>query len=381
MADPTTAPMDECPLFDGDVTKCNTIYGIRKALASLSLIGCVFMITVIWLFKKYELFVQRLILWLTVAAFFGSISKFLESPREDSPVCNFEAWWTQFWDWVTLMWVSCITFNLYWITIWQINTERREIFYHLVTWGVSLLMACLPLIGNHYGPAGAWCWIPAEYPLWRFFMWYGPLFLLIVLMFVVYAYITYKLRRRIRSWQGTYEPEIERSRQLIREEIKPLRAYPFIYLVLSIFPLINRIQNAVAPDNAIFVLYLFHALSSPLVGLVNAIVYGLDPETRSRLSWTQIKLALRSRRAKKAVIKEYTIQNEMPAPDAPPTEIPDLASPQPEDGLTNPPFDQSSGGGDKGDSGGGEGGVSEVGGAGEVNEGADTSETGASLNV
>lgn len=22
MADPTTAPMDECPLFDGDVTKC-----------------------------------------------------------------------------------------------------------------------------------------------------------------------------------------------------------------------------------------------------------------------------------------------------------------------------------------------------------------------
>ena len=45
---------------------------------------------------------------------------------------------------------------------------------------------------------------------------------------------------QIRSWQGTYEPEIERSRQLIREEIKPLRAYPFIYLILSIFPLINR---------------------------------------------------------------------------------------------------------------------------------------------
>ncbi|XP_041483062.1 cyclic AMP receptor-like protein A isoform X1 [Lytechinus variegatus] len=375
MADPTSAPLEECPLFNGDVTKCNTIYGIRKALAALSLIGCVFMITVIWIFKKYELFVQRLILWLTVAAFFGSISKFLESPREDSAVCNFEGWWTQFWDWVTLMWVSCITFNLYLITIWMINTERREIIYHLVTWGFSFLMACLPLIGNHYGPAGAWCWIPAEYPVWRFFIWYGPLFLLIILMFAVYAYITYKLRKRIRSWQGTYEPEIERNRQLIREEIKPLRAYPFIYLVLSIFPLINRIQNAVNPDNAVFVLYLFHALSAPLVGLVNAIVYGLDPETRSRLTWTQIKLALKSRRAEKAVIKEYTIHSEIPAPDAPPTEIPDLSSPGPDDKLTDRPLDQPSVEGDKKHDAEGEGGVIAGGGANSgVNDGEATIE-------
>ncbi|XP_071511766.1 cyclic AMP receptor-like protein A [Diadema antillarum] len=310
----TPLPMDQCPLFDGDLVKCNTIYGVRKALASLSLVGCIFMITLIWLFKKYELFVQRLILYLTVAAFFGSISKFMESPREDSAVCNFEAWWTSFWDWVTLLWVSCITFNLYLIIIWMMNTEKKEIIYHIVTWGISLLMACLPLIGDRYGPAGAWCWIKDEYPVWRFFMWYGPLVLLIVLMFVTYTYITYKLRHRIRSWQGTYEPEIERSRQLIREEIKPLRAYPFIYLVLSIFPLINRIQNAVSPNNPIFALYLLHAMSDPLVGFVNAIVYGMDPETRSRLSWTQIKGALNKRSAHQP-IREYPLVSAPETPD------------------------------------------------------------------
>ena len=52
-----------------------------------------------------------------------------------------------------------------------------------------------------------------------------------------------------------------------------------------------RIQNAVNPGNPVFALVLLHALSSPLVGAVNAVVYGLDAETRSRLSWTQIKVS------------------------------------------------------------------------------------------
>ena len=29
-------------------------------------------------------------------------------------------------------------------------------YYHLVSWGIPLVVACLPFINNHYGPAGAW---------------------------------------------------------------------------------------------------------------------------------------------------------------------------------------------------------------------------------
>ena len=29
-------------------------------------------------------------------------------------------------------------------------------YYHLVSWGIPFVVACLPLINDHYGPAGAW---------------------------------------------------------------------------------------------------------------------------------------------------------------------------------------------------------------------------------
>lgn len=32
-------------------------------------------------------------------------------------------------------------------------------YYHLVSWGIPLIVACLPLINDHYGPAGAWWWV------------------------------------------------------------------------------------------------------------------------------------------------------------------------------------------------------------------------------
>lgn len=43
--------------------------------------------------------------------------------------------------------------------------------------------------------------------------------------------------------------------------------------VLSIFPLINRIQDGVNPDDPKYALYMLQALSSPMLGFVNAVVY------------------------------------------------------------------------------------------------------------
>ncbi len=69
------------------------------------------------------------------------------------------------------------------------------------------------------------------------------------------------------------------------------KLYETVYIFVVVDIIFNRIQNAVNPGNPVFALVLLHALSSPLVGAVNAVVYGLDAETRSRLSWTQIKVS------------------------------------------------------------------------------------------
>ncbi|VDI25966.1 Hypothetical predicted protein [Mytilus galloprovincialis] len=228
----------------------------------------------------------------------------------DGATCHFQAWFLQFFDFSVLLWVACITFNLFMNVVRRTTTEKFEWLYHVFCWGVSLVLSLLPFINDHYGPAGAWCWIESDIG-WRVGIYYGPLFVILIGLVITYLYIVYSLYRKASSWQGTYDPDTERQKQMLKEDIKPLTAYPFVYIAVSIFPLINRIQNAVAPDSPVFALVVLQALSSPLQGAVNAVVYGLDRETFSRLTPSQIKIAIQRKFQRNEGIQEYTPNYDM----------------------------------------------------------------------
>ncbi|XP_027879750.1 uncharacterized protein LOC114148577 isoform X2 [Xiphophorus couchianus] len=178
-------------------------------------------------------------------------------------------------------------------------------FYHLMAWGVPLVMASLPLLKGYYGLAGAWCWITDDHVAWRFGIWYVPLFSLIFLMICCYARIICVANKRMQSWRGTFNPERERRKVSLAEEIKPLKWYPSVYLLVSTFPLVNRLHNAFYPEDPSFPLTLLHVLSAPLHGLANAFVFGLDKEWWSLLSPTGLQLALQSRLCDRTRIGEY----------------------------------------------------------------------------
>ncbi|XP_048247318.1 cyclic AMP receptor-like protein A isoform X3 [Haliotis rufescens] len=311
--------LNRCPMFPDNPDHCDTVVLVRKVVASFSFIGCVFMIFVIWLFKKYIVFTQRLILYLSISALLDSISYLMEHTESDmipdSKLCNFLGWWLTFFDWTVLLWVGCITFNLYMNVIRATTTHRFEWAYHILCWVFSFVVSCLPFINDRYGPAGAWCWIIEDWK-WRLGIWYGPLFIIIALLFVAYIYISVMLHRKANTWEGTYDPDTEREHQMLKEDIKPLRFYPFVYLAVSIFPLINRIQNAISPHYHVFALVLLASISAPLHGALNAIVFGMDKETLHKLKPAQIRLALQGKFAPRAVVQEYNPQpSEDPAPD------------------------------------------------------------------
>ncbi|KAK6167290.1 hypothetical protein SNE40_021357 [Patella caerulea] len=283
----------DCLIFPDNPSHCDAVVIARKITASCSFIGCVFMISVIWLFKKYSIFSQRLILYLSIGAVMDSIAYLMSGMRPDGPTCNFQGWWLTYFDWTVLLWVTCITGNLYMNVIKAKLTDKYEWAYHVLCWVFPLVISCLPFIGDQYGPAGAWCWIVENWR-WRLGIWYGPLFLIIIMLFVTYTYIIVTLKRRATTWEGTYDPDTERNHQLLKEDIKPLRYYPFVYLAVSIFPLINRIQNAISPDYHLFWLVLLASISAPLHGALNAVVFGMDIETLKRLSPAQIRVALQA---------------------------------------------------------------------------------------
>ncbi|XP_077150887.1 uncharacterized protein LOC143815513 isoform X2 [Ranitomeya variabilis] len=247
----------------------------------------------------------KMILSLAIAAFFDSIAYVMSEVLPDGVLCNFQAWWLTYFDWCALAWVSSITLNLYLNVVKEMRTDQYQLAYQFTAWGVPFILSCLPLFGDLYGPAGAWCWITDEHVAWRFVIWYIPLFTLIFLMMLCYLRIIYVAKQRVITWSGTYDPGRERSKIIMAEEIKPLKWYPCVYLAVSLFPLLNRIHNVFYPSHPVFILTLLHVMSAPLHGLANTIVFVLDKETWSQLTVTSLRVAFQSRLSDRTKITEY----------------------------------------------------------------------------
>ncbi|XP_039674424.1 uncharacterized protein si:dkey-100n23.5 isoform X2 [Perca fluviatilis] len=253
-----------CVFFntDSEDYRCVVILTVKRATGTFSLVGCIFMLFVIWLLRRYHSLAQKMILSLTVAAFFDSVGYVMGDLHPEGSLCDFQACWLTYFDWSALAWVCLITVNLYLNLVREISTNRYEI-------------------------------------------WYVPLFSLIFLMICCYARIICVANVRMQSWLGTFNPERERRKVSLAEEIKPLKWYPSVYLLVSIFPLINRLHNAFYPQDPSFSLTLLHVLSAPLHGLANAFVFGLDRDWWSLLSPTGIQLGLQSRLCDRTRIGEY----------------------------------------------------------------------------
>lgn len=302
-----TSNESRCIFFntDSEDYRCVVILTVKRATGTVSLVGCIFVLFVIWLLRRYHSLAQKMILSLTVAAFADSVAYVMGESLAEGPLCSFQAWWLTYFDWSALAWVCLITLNLYLNLVREVGTNRYEMLYHLTAWGGPLAMATLPLLRGCYGPAGAWCWITDAHVAWRFGIWYVPLFSLIFLMCGCYARIICVANRRMQSWLGTFNPERERRKVSLAEEIKPLKWYPSVYLLVSIFPLINRLHNAFYPQDPSFTLTLLHVLTAPLHGLANAFVFSLDGDWRSVLSPSGMQLALQSRLCDRTRIGEY----------------------------------------------------------------------------
>lgn len=277
---------DGCDTFQS-VSQCSAIYALRTALATFSLLGCFFIFASIIITRRYRNFGQRMIMYLSIAACLDTFPYLFGRHHEIAPVCQFQAFWMTWFDWAVLSWVCCITHSLY-INVVKLKPstlfERR---YHAIAWALSLIVASIPLAANKYGSAGLWCWI-VNTSFLRFGLWYIPLLLCIISLFAANFYIYLKVRNMSKQFQGTYNPEIESQKQFLRKQVQPLKLYPFVYLCVSIFPFVNRVQNWANPGQPIYWLYIVHSLCSPMQGFLNALIYASNTD---KGFWNQCNVA------------------------------------------------------------------------------------------
>ena len=155
-----------------------------------------------------------------------------------------------------------------------------------------------------------WCWIDGDKAWARFILWYVPLFIAIIGMFAVNGYVFRKVDDMAKQFQGTFNPQTEAHKKFLKEQVKPLKWYPLVYLLCAIFPFINRVQNWAQPDKPQFWLFVMHSITYPLVGLLNALVYAMNMDEGFWKECTPGHLLRRMRQtdAGSKTVQEYNIQ-------------------------------------------------------------------------
>lgn len=306
-------------MFAGEPKLRTWLLACKWVSALPSVIGCLFTIFIIWLFRKYTEFSQRMIVHLSIATFIQATSFLLVdfSSKESTP-CIIQGFLMHFIAWVILLWILAVMMNLILQVMCAKRMSRYEVQISIFCWFFPVLIAVMPFADDAYGPAGPWCWLKNTWR-WRFGAWYiwsiaSELFLL-----VAFILITYKLRKNEKSCVGTYDSGYNVRHRLVKEAVRTLRLYPIVYFFVIIFPAINRIQNVIhgseGCDQYIFPLVLLHTLTDPLDGLGITLVFVLDRRTRRLLNLRSIKEAWRRKFKNKLEIQEFNLKSRLSRSD------------------------------------------------------------------
>ena len=298
------AASENCTFYNEE--NYTAVAALRAVVGTFSAVFCLLVVGMIFLYRKYRCFCQRLILYLAVAAFFHSLSYPLArvnyyTPRQlISPYCYFGGFFNLYTSWIEMLALCCLTFNVFLNAVLDKWLTKLEAVYVCLPYLLPLLWVWIPFIDSSFGNGEAWCDIrPVETDcstykfgnILRFCLWYGPLYTLCLVMLVAALVAACMIRRNSKLWYGLQDPLTEQKSITLRKEVRPLLWFPVLYSVLNIFSVANQIDVAVDPTNTVIALWYLHVFTSPFRGAVIALAYALDNDTRKRLTWLQLRTA------------------------------------------------------------------------------------------
>ena len=282
---------------------------LRVTTAGLSFFCSLASLTVIVLFKKYLFMTQRLILYLCISVALSSLVRTINiAPRvynSKDPAAETFCFIAGFLDEYTLcsviFAVTSITVDVFIVAVFMRKTRRLEPIYFVVIFLSPIFFSWIPFINNTYGDAGAWCWIRTVEVncttsvfgvVLQFTLLYVPILVIMLLLVLILLITLTVLYMQRYKYDATFDPNAIRNRRMVRKEVKQLIWYPIIFIFINIVPAINRLVTINQPDNPRAELLILSAFIGPLQGVFVTLAFVLDPETRKRLTWMQIRGAI-----------------------------------------------------------------------------------------
>ncbi|KAH6655004.1 G-protein coupled receptor [Truncatella angustata] len=206
----------------GNLTKDQqvAIDAIERAGSVLSILGCVIIIVTFSVSKAFHKPINRLVFYASFGNLMTNVATLMARDfvySQDSVGCQFQAALIQMFMPADALWTLAMAVNVYLTFYHKFDAERlrkMEVWYFLFCYGIPFIPALVFIFvteagrGRMYGNAALWCWIAAEWDVMRIAMFYGPVWVVIIVTFAIYLRAgrdIYNKRRQLRYFSSSHD--------------------------------------------------------------------------------------------------------------------------------------------------------------------------------
>lgn len=205
----------------------------------------------------------------------------------------------------SILWATAISIHcLNAISRPRSSSSNLEVWYHIVCWGIPAILAASSFTVQFssstsnqpvFAPVTLWCWISSTYGYWRMVALYGPLWVAFCFNSITFLLIHHKIKSskqlvrrmslpansssiilpRVNSQFSASNTSTSRSSQSRSKLFKRSVCFVAVFFAVWMFPTINRIRDlvVVSGSDPSFILNLLTAITAPLQGALNSIVF------------------------------------------------------------------------------------------------------------
>ncbi|KAL7749251.1 hypothetical protein RI367_005403 [Sorochytrium milnesiophthora] len=255
---------------------------LMRASATLSLMGSIAMVYDMWRnWERLRYSPHRIVLFWSIAdLLLVPASLMAQSSFGHPTLCTVQGVIVQFSLLASILWAGVLATNI----LLAVGLKHSvadilslEVYYHMIAWGVPLIVAGLPLLlptpagKPFYDSAQIWCWIGSNYASARMGFMYGPLWCVVLYCVAVYTYIGVELWKSTADSQQILANSTGKSIDARKRFAAKASMYILALLLAWMCATINRLLDMHGTPKR--ELAIIHACTVPLQGMLNAIVY------------------------------------------------------------------------------------------------------------
>ncbi|PSR94009.1 hypothetical protein BD289DRAFT_459490 [Coniella lustricola] len=171
---------------------------IARACSVLSLCGCIFVILTFLCSESFRKPITRLVFFASFGNMISNVATLIARTYVNHPNsvgCQAQGFLVQMFMPADALWSLAMAFNVYLTFYRKYDAQmlkRMELSYFVVCYGLPFIVAlalCFvssPERGHMYGDALLWCWISADWVIFRVIIFYIPVWFTIIATFFIY---------------------------------------------------------------------------------------------------------------------------------------------------------------------------------------------------